>query len=331
MLIKFNQIKFEVDNIKKSIKKKVLVTGGAGFIGSHLVENLVKNNFDVVVYDNLSTGIKKNILPVLKNIKFVNNDVRNFKGLKNAMRGAVTVYHLAAISSVPYSVDNPIETSDVNIGGTQNVLEAARINKVKRVVYVSSASVYGATNKVPFKESMIVKGSSPYAISKLIGEQLCDLYLNLYGVETVSMRFFSVYGPRQNPRSQYSNVIPSFATKLLSDIQPTIYGDGKQTRDFVYVGDIVKALRLASRKKSAVGEVFNVGPGELTSVNDLLAGIQKILKTNIEPKFLDKKAGDDPCTLADPTKVKRVLGLQKFQPFQAGLKKTILWFKENYS
>ncbi len=290
----------------------------------------MNSGFDVFVYDNLSTGIKKNISTVLKNVTFVKNDVRNYTALKKVMKNAVEVYHLAAISSVPYSVDNPIETSDVNIGGTQNVLEAARQNNVKRVVYVSSASVYGAGNKVPFKESMVVKGSSPYAASKLIGEQLCDLYLNLYKLETVSMRFFSVYGPRQNPRSQYSNVIPSFATKLLSGIQPIIYGDGKQTRDFVYVGDIVKALRLASRKKSAIGEVFNVGPGQLTSVNDLLDGIQKILKTNITPTFLPLKAGDDPCTLADPTKVINVLGLQKFQPFQAGLRKTILWFKDNY-
>ncbi len=320
-----------MDFIKKSNKKKVLVTGGAGFIGSHLVENLVKSNFYVVVFDNLSTGIKQNIKSVYKEVKFVNNDIRNFAALKRAMKDAVTVYHLAAISSVPYSVDNPIETSEVNIIGTQNVLEAARQNNVKRVVYVSSASVYGSENKVPFKESMIVKGSSPYALSKLIGEQLCDLYLNLYKLETVSMRFFSVYGPRQNPRSQYSNVIPSFATKVLSNVEPIIYGDGKQTRDFVFVGDIVKAFRLAARKKSAVGEVFNVGPGELTSVNDLLAGIQEILKTNIKPKYLPKKPGDDPCTLADPTKVKNILGLKKFQPFQEGLKKTILWFKENYS
>lgn len=309
--------------------KKIVVTGGAGFIGSHLVKALVRGNNKVSVVDNFSTGRKENLQGVLKDIKLHRFDVRNFQALRKALQNVSCVFHLAAVSSVPLSVDDPLTTGEVNVTGTWNVLEASRLNKVKRVVFVSSASVYGTGLKIPFNETMNVRGTSPYASSKLIGEQLCDLYWNLYNLETVALRFFSVYGPRQNPYSHYANVIPSFTTKLITGQTPTIYGDGKQTRDFVYVGDIVRAFIQASRRKNAVGQIINIGSGKQVSIKKLLSMIQKILNTNIKPRFSPLKPGDDPHTCANSNKAKKLLGINKYIPFEEGLKKTVLWFDKN--
>ena len=308
---------------------KILVTGGAGFIGSHLVRAMVKRKNEVVAFDNLSTGRKENLQDCLDKITFIEADIRDLEKLKEASQGVTLMYHLAAISSVPQSVDDPITTFDINVGGTWNVLEACRVSRVKRLVFVSSASVYGAATKVPFKESMPLRASSPYAASKLIGEQLCDLYRRLYGLETVALRLFSVYGPRQNPYSQYANVIPAFATKLLKGETPTVYGDGKQTRDFIFVEDVAKAFLAAGKSRNVNGEVINFGSGRQTSVNQLLKMIQLGLNSNIVPNFSPKKAGDDPRTCADTTKAKRLLGIKSVTPFQSGLKKTLKWFKEN--
>ncbi len=309
---------------------KVLVTGGAGFIGSHLVEALVKAGHKVTVLDNLSTGRRANLSAVAKKIRLTVGDIRNLKTLRKVSRNVSTVYHLAAISSVPQSVDDPITTGDINVSGTWNVLEAARLEKIKRVVFVSSASVYGTGTPMPFRESMRVRGSSPYAASKLIGEELCDLYLRLYGLETVALRLFSVYGPRQNPRSQYANVIPAFATLLLNNKRPTVYGTGEQTRDFVSVHDVVKAFVQAGKRRVAVGEVINVGTGRQTSVNRLLQLIQNELGTAIEPKYKPLKPGDDPYTRADSSKAKRILGIRQFTPFKKGLTATVQWFADNH-
>lgn len=308
---------------------KILVTGGAGFIGSHLVHGIIKSKNEVVVFDNLSTGRKENLQDCFDKITFVEADIRDFEKLREASQGVTLMYHLAAISSVPLSVDDPKTTADVNVNGTWNILEACRVNQVKRLVFVSSASVYGAATKIPFKESMSLKASSPYAASKLIGEQLCDLYGRLYGLETACLRFFSVYGPRQNPHSQYANVIPAFATRLLNGETPTVYGDGKQTRDFIFVEDVVKAFLAAGKGRKVIGEVINFGSGKQVSVNQLLKMIQLGLNTNITPKFSPKKAGDDPRTCADTTKAKRLLGIKQVTPFQKGLQKTLKWFKLN--
>ena len=308
---------------------KILITGGAGFIGSHLARAMVKGKNEVVIFDNLSTGRKENLEDCLAKITLIEADIRDFEKLKEAGNEVTQMYHLAAISSVPLSVDEPKTTADVNVNGTWHVLEACRLNRVKRLVFVSSASVYGAATKVPFKESMSLRASSPYAASKLIGEQLCDLYWRLYGLETVCLRLFSVYGPRQNPYSQYANVIPAFATRLLKGETPTVYGNGKQTRDFIFVEDVVKAFQAAGRGRNVVGEVINFGSGRQISVIQLLKLIQQSLATNISPKFSPKKAGDDPRTCADTTKAKRLLGIKRVTPFQKGLEKTLKWFKEN--
>ncbi len=308
---------------------KILITGGAGFIGSHLARALVQGENEVVVFDNLSTGRKENLRDCPGRITLIEADIRNFERLKEASQEVTQLYHLAAISSVPLSVDDPRTTADVNVNGTWNVLEACRQNRVKRLIFVSSASVYGAATKVPFKESMSLQANSPYAASKLIGEQLCDLYRRLYGLETVCLRFFSVYGPRQNPHSQYANVIPAFATRLLKGETPTVYGNGQQTRDFIFVEDVVKAFQAAGKGKKVVGEVINFGSGRQTSVIKLLKLIQQSLGTKISPKFAPIKPGDDPRTCADTTKAKRLLGMKRVTALQAGLEKTLKWFKEN--
>lgn len=310
---------------------KVLVTGGAGFIGSHLVRALVQAGHQVTVLDNFATGRRENLTGVLKNIRLRTGDIRDLKTMRKVSRGVSLVYHLAAISSVPQSVEDPITTGDVNVSGTWNVLEAARLEKVKRVVFVSSASVYGVGTPMPFRETVKVRGSSPYAASKLIGEQLCDLYLHLYGLETVALRLFSVYGPRQNPRSQYANVIPAFVTLLLKGSTPTIYGDGKQTRDFVFVQDVVRAFLLAGRRKAAVGEVMNVGTGRRTSVNQLMRLIQKELGMNLPFNYQPARSGDDPHTHADSSKAKRLLGIKKFATLSEGLATTVRWFADNHN
>lgn len=314
---------------KTKLMSIALVTGGAGFIGSHLSRALLRAGYEVRIVDNFSTGRRANLKEIRGDIRLSRADVRDFAAMRKAMRGVSKVFHLAAVSSVPQSVEDPVTTFDANIGGTRNILEAARLASVDRVVFVSSASVYGSKQKVPFKESMTLRGSSPYAASKLIGEQLCDLYLRLYGLETVALRLFSVYGPRQNPFSQYANVIPAFATRLLAGEIPTIYGTGKQTRDFIFVGDVARAFVAASRKKSVLGEVINFGSGKQTSVIQLLKSIQTILGVESSPRFLPLKPGDDPKTCADTRKAKKLLGITKLMPFNKGLAQTVRWFKEN--
>ena len=308
-------------------KPITLVTGGAGFIGSHLVDGLLAHGHNVRVFDNFSTGHKKNLSLHLKEIELVRGDVRNLAQINRAFRGVSLAYHLAAVSSVTQSVDDPLTTADVNVGGSWNVFEAARRADTKRVVFISSASVYGAKAAVPFRESARLRGSSPYAASKLIGEQLSGLYWDLYGLETVALRLFSVYGPRQNPRSQYANVIPAFATCVLSGRRPTIYGDGRQTRDFVFVADVVRALLTAGRRRQVVGEVVNIGSGKQTSIRELLKQIQTALKTDLAPVYAAKKPGDDPRTCAHTGKCRKILGITRLTPFPSGLGRTLTWFR----
>ncbi|MCI0597126.1 MAG: SDR family oxidoreductase [candidate division Zixibacteria bacterium] len=305
-----------------------MITGGAGFIGSHIVAALLKKGDSVVILDNFSSGRKEN-LAGLEGAQVVEGDVRDFETLNGLVEGTDTVFHLAAVVSVLASLEEPQTTWEVNLKGTYNVLEAARRARVKRVVYISSSAVYGECPKPPFKESRPPQPESPYALSKLAGEQLCSLYWRLYGLETVALRLFNVYGPRQNPFSQYANAIPNFTRKLLSGQTPTIYGDGNQTRDFVYVGDVVRAAERASRSKKAAGGVFNVGSGKRISVNQLFAEIQKILKTNSKPEFSPRKQGDVLHTWADIARAKKVLGFSPKANFARFLNATVLWFKNS--
>ncbi|MCI0330433.1 MAG: SDR family oxidoreductase [candidate division Zixibacteria bacterium] len=304
------------------------MTGGAGFIGSHLAVSLLKKRHLVVILDNFSSGRKEN-LSGLERAELVEGDVRDFDLLCRLTEGADAVFHLAAVVSVLTSLEDPLTTWEVNLKGTYNVLEAARRAKVKRVVYTSSSAVYGEYPKLPFKESFPPHPESPYALSKLAGEQLCSLYWRLYGLETVALRLFNVYGPRQNPFSQYANAIPNFTRKLSTGHPPTIYGDGNQTRDFVYVEDVVHAAELAARSKKAVGGVFNVGSGKRISVNKLFSGLQKILQTNSQPEFSPRKQGDVLHTWADIKLARKVLGFLPKANFARSLRKTVLWFKNS--
>ena len=256
-------------------------------------------------------------------------DVRDFKKLDGLLEGTEVVFHLAAVVSVLTSLEDPQTTWEVNLKGTYNILEASRRAKVKRMVYISTSAVYGEYPKLPFVESHPPQPESPYALSKLVGEQLCSLYWRLYGLETVALRLFNVYGPRQNPFSQYANAIPNFTRRLLTRQTPTIYGDGNQTRDFVYVDDVVRAAELAARSKKAVGGVFNVGSGKRISVNKLFAEIQKILKTEAGPEFSPRKQGDVLHTWADVKLARRVLGFSPKADSARSLRETVLWFKNS--
>lgn len=308
-----------------------VVTGGAGFIGSHLVRKLLERGDRVIVFDNFSSGSMSNLEDIQSAVSIINGDVRDAEAIDVALKGADVVFHLAAISSVLLSVDKPQPTWEVNLQGTWNTLEACRKSDVKRLVFASSASVYGSSTEYPFKEDITLQGSSPYATSKLIGERICGLYQRLYDLETSCLRFFSVYGPRQNPKSQYSAVIPTFATLLLSETPPTIYGDGSQTRDFIYVEDIVRAIVIASEAREAVGQVFNVGSGVETSIKRLYNHICDSLGASIVPQFAPLKPGDDPRTLADTSKAAELLKFEAAVDLTEGLQKTIRWFKETTS
>ncbi len=316
----------QTSSTRTSTTKTSVVTGGAGFIGSHLITRLLKRGDKVIVFDDFSTGSQPNLESVNDSITIIKGDVRDSVALQNAITGADTVFHLAAISSVLVSVDQPQPTWEVNLQGTWNALEASRLAGVSRFVFASSASVYGESTALPYKEDIELCGSSPYATSKLLGEQLCAQYQRLYDIETTCLRFFSVYGPRQNPKSQYSAVIPTFATLLLDGKTPLIYGDGSQTRDFISVTDISRAIVLASESDQAIGQTFNIGSGTETSILDLYHRISDILNVTTKPRYETLKPGDDPRTLADSTKAQECLGFETTLDIDSGLRETISWF-----
>ncbi len=255
--------------------------------------------------------------------------MRDFDLLCRLTEGADAVFHLAAVVSVLTSLEDPQNTWEVNLKGTCNVLEAARRAEVKRLVYISSSAVYGEYPKLPFRESFPPQPESPYALSKLAGEQLCSLYWRLYGLATVALRLFNVYGPKQNPFSQYANAIPNFTRRLLTGQTPTIYGNGKQTRDFVYIDDVVRGILLAGQSKKRMGQIFNIGSGKRLSVNKLFSEIQNILRTDATPEFSPRKQGDVLHTWADLGRAQKVLGFAPKADFAKSLRKTVLWFKNS--
>lgn len=307
---------------------KYLVTGGAGFIGSNLVDELLKQNHDVRVLDNLSTGFKHNLKG--KDVELAKVDIRDKAGVKKAMKGINGVFHFAANRAVLRSVDDPVETDEVNTGGTLNLLVAARDAGVKRFVFSSSSSVYGETKASLLKETDLPGPCSPYAATKIMGEYYCSIFSKLYGLETVSLRYFNVFGPRQNPESKYSAVIPIFIEKLLKDESPEIHWDGKQSRDFSYVDNVVVGNILAMKTPKANGEVINVACHEEYSVLDMFQELQRILKKeHIKPTFKPKRAGDVRRTFADISKAKRILKFKVQTRFKEGLRKTVEWFLES--
>ncbi len=301
---------------------RVLVTGGAGFIGSHLVEALVANKHEVTVLDDLSTGRQSNLAGVKDKITFVKGDIADVSVLKKVCAKQDFVFHLAAIASVPYSIEHPLETHEINTTGTLKVLLAARDAKVKRVIYSSSAAVYGDEPSLPKKEISPIRPQTPYALTKRTGEQYTLMFSKLYGMETVSLRYFNVYGPRQDPKSPYSGVITKFITALKNGQQPIIFGDGMQTRDFVFVSDVVQA-NLKAMTANAAGKAFNIATGVQVSIKEMLAHLNEILNTKIAPKYAPRQKGDILHSAADISEAKKVLHFSPQVTFHEGLEQTV--------
>jgi len=307
---------------------KVCITGGAGFIGSNLVERMVKESYQVTVIDNLSTGNLDNLKEVIDKIKFVKESILNLNVLKREFEGCDYVIHLAAIPSVPRSIENPVKTNEVNISGTLNVLTAARDCKVKRVIYSASSSRYGDSKEVTKSESLRVNPLSPYALQKFTGEEYCRLFYELYSLETVSLIFFNVFGPKQDPNSPYSAVIPRFIKQISKNQRPTIYGDGTTSRDFTYVENNVNSILLACTAKDVAGESFNIACGKSVSLMDLVNKINKILKKDTKPIFEDFRKGDIKDSLADISKATARLNYKAEIDFDEGLRRTIDFSKD---
>ena len=306
---------------------RYLVTGGAGFIGSNIVEALVQQGGFVRVFDNLSTGNLSNLEGMNGHIDFIHSDIRDLPLIRAAVKDIDYIFHSAALSSVGWSIDDPIATNEVNITGTLNILIAAKDAGVKRVVYASSASVYGNSPKLPKEEDMPANPISPYAISKYTGEQYCRAFFKLYGLETVVFRYFNVFGKRQNSNSQYSAAIPIFIESLLEGKPSIIYGDGEQSRDFVFIEDVVRANLLACHAKNAPGEVFNIACGEHTTINSLVRMIKELIGSDIKPLYEEERKGDVRHSQADISKARRILGYEPKVDLGTGLERTIKWFK----
>ncbi len=321
-----------------------LVTGGAGFIGSHIAEALVKCGARVRALDNLITGRRENLSPISDRIEFIEGDIRDYATIKRAAEGARVIFHQAAVPSVPRSVAEPALNHDINVNGTFNVLMAAREAGVRRVVYAASSSAYGDTETLPKHEEMPPSPLSPYAASKLFGEYYCQVFTQVYGLETVSLRYFNVFGPRQDPSSPYSGVISKFITTLLSGERPVIFGDGEQSRDFTYVANVVDAnLRAAEihplgqtgqtgqagETARAIGQVINLGIGERVTLNQLLSELQKIIGSNLAPHYEEMRAGDVRHSLADISRAKEMIGYSPLVGLAEGLKQTVAWYREH--
>jgi nucleoside-diphosphate-sugar epimerase len=301
-----------------------LVTGGAGFIGSHLTEELVRRGHRVRVVDSLITGKRAN-LAHLKAVEFLEGDLADMPVAVRAVAGVDYVLHQAAIPSVPRSVKDPITSNRANVDASLNVLVAARDAGVKRLVYAGSSSAYGDTPTLPKREDMPTNPLSPYALQKLVVEQYCQMFTRLYGLETVTTRYFNVFGPRQDPGSPYSGVISLFATAVLAGRRPIIYGDGGQTRDFTYVANVVDGVLRACEAPKAAGEVINVATGGRISLKELLSTVNRLVGVHVEPVHEDARVGDVRDSQADITKAKTLLGYTPIVPFEEGLAKTLEW------
>ena len=309
-----------------------MVTGGAGFIGSHVVERLLKDHpgATVRVLDNFSSGNTAN-LPFAdaagKRLEIVRGDIRELAAVERVVQGADVVFHQAAMRSVPRSVADPLGANENNVGGTLHVLEAARRAGVRRVVYASSSSVYGDNPELPKREDQPPAPISPYAVSKAAGEQYAAVWTRLYGVETVGLRYFNVFGPRQDPASEYAAVIPKFILWALRGAPVEVHGDGRQSRDFTYIDNVVDANVLAATAPKAAGEAFNVGCGDRISLLDIIARLESMLGKRIERRHTPARAGDVPHTLADVGKAQRLLGYVPGVAFDEGLRRTVDYFK----
>ena len=306
---------------------RYLVTGGAGFIGSHIVDRLIADGHQVRVLDDLSTGRLDNLAAVQSRIEFLQADIRDRQAVANACQGIEYMIHEAAWRSVPKSMADPIGYTEVNVLGTVNLLDAAVKANVKRLVSVSSSSVYGETDQMPLREDQPARPISPYAASKLADELYCGLFSRGFGLETVAVRYFNVFGPRQSLENEYAVVVPKFITCLLRKESPPVYGDGKQSRDFTYVDNVAEATILASQTTGISGEVLNIALGEEHTVLDLLNEINKILGLSIPPAFKPPRPGDVRRTFADSSKAQRLLRWKGRISFSEGLRRTVEWFR----
>ncbi|MBZ4645635.1 MAG: UDP-glucose 4-epimerase (Galactowaldenase) (UDP-galactose 4-epimerase) (GalE-like) [Clostridia bacterium] len=305
-----------------------LVTGGAGFIGSNIVKELVRRNDRIRIIDNLSTGKLENIEDYLKNIEFIKEDIRDFSACQKAVRGVNYVLHQAALPSVKRSIDDILSSNSTNIDGTLNILEAAKREGVKKVVFASSSSVYGNTDTLPKTESMAANPLSPYAVEKYTGEQYCKIFHEIYGLRTVCLRYFNVFGPGQDPASEYSAVIPKFIYSMLKKQPPVIYGDGYQSRDFTYVENVVEANLLACHsQKVGRGEVINIGGGNRTTLNQLVSYLSEIIGYDGSVLYEKARKGDVLHSLADITSAQSLLNYNVKVKMKEGLNRTVEWFR----
>jgi nucleoside-diphosphate-sugar epimerase len=307
-----------------------LVTGGAGFIGSNIVSALLQRGDTVRVLDNFSTGRRENLSTVAEHIDLIEGDITHLDDVRQACEGVEVVFHEAALPSVPRSIEDPIQSDESNVRGTLNVLVAARDAGVRRVVYASSSSVYGeqAVDQ-PKVETMTPQPISPYAVAKISGEYYCQVFHQVYGLETVALRYFNVFGPRQNPDSEYAAVIPKFITALLNGDSPTIYGDGEQTRDFTYVGNVVDGNLLAAEAPAerVSGQTINLAMGNFVSLNDLVAELQTIIGSSVEAVHTAPRPGDIKHSLAEVGKAHELLGFDPAISFEEGLTRTVDWYR----
>jgi len=302
---------------------KFLVTGGAGFIGSNIVEELLKRSYSVRVLDNFSTGKRDNLRGFVNDIELIEGDIRSYHIVRQAVQGIDIILHQAALPSVPRSIHDPITTHEVNATGTLNILDAAKEAGVKRIVYASSSSVYGDSPELPKREDMTPNPLSPYAVSKLAGEKYCHVFSRLYGIETVILRYFNVFGSKQDPNSQYSAVIPKFIKLMTNDERPVIYGDGTQSRDFTFVSNVVEANILAALKEIETPVVMNCASNGQVTVNDLVAQINKLCKKEIKPIYEKKRPGDILHSFADIKLIEKKLSYKTKMNFRDGLQKLI--------
>lgn len=312
--------------------KKVLVTGGAGFIGSNLIEELLSEGYRVVCLDNLSTGSNENIEEFLvhKNFEFVEGDILNYPLLQECSKDAYGVLHQAALGSVPRSIEDPITSNRVNIEGTLNVFKACVDNEVGRVIYAASSSTYGDSLELPKKEEKIGKPISPYGVTKLVNEMYADVFKKVYGLNTIGLRYFNVFGPKQDPNGSYAAVIPLFIKAILSGNRPIINGDGNHSRDFTFVKNVIHAnIRALEAPLDRYNEVYNVAYGERTTLRELVAVINEIEGSLVEPEFIEEREGDIRHSLADISKVRKALGYDPKHSIKDGLEITIDWYKKH--
>jgi UDP-glucose 4-epimerase len=309
--------------------EKFLVTGGAGFIGSNICKRLVSQGCFVRVVDNLSTGKKSNLADVIDKIEFIQADMGDSEVAQSAVNDIDVVLHQGALPSVPVSVDNPAATHQHCVNATFTLLLAARDAGIKRFVYAASSSAYGDAPTSPKVETMPASPLSPYAVAKLTGEYYCSVFYNIYGLQTVSLRYFNVFGPQQDPASQYAAAIPAFVMAILKDEPPTIYGDGEQSRDFTYIDNVVDANLLAARASQTKGEVINIACGQAVTVNEIIDIINNLLGKSVKPTYTPPRPGDVKHSLADITAAQNLINFKPSVPFHEGLQKAIDWYRDN--